>query len=234
MIHATLARGPIRGLATCRRETGAARVEGRWRDMQLAISMELYSYWNALRAGRSAPERNDVEPGAIRGILADTFVLDFDKERGFPFRIAGSRANALFLKELRGLSFLQLWREADRKTVKSVIQRLADETQPFLLIADAKPPGLESLQIETLLLPLRHQGSAHSRILGCIAVKAQPHWLWLVGAGPARLISSSPLDSDKPPEGSVAPPAADRGRSAPHAQTRRGRLPFGWLEGPRT
>ena len=35
-------------------------------------------------------------------------------KRGFPFRIAGSRANAIFLKELRGLSFLELWRDADR------------------------------------------------------------------------------------------------------------------------
>ena len=82
--------------------------------MKLAISRELYAYWDALRAGRSAPERNDIEPGAIRGVLADTFVLDFDAQSGFPFRIAGSRANALFGTELRGLSFLELWREADR------------------------------------------------------------------------------------------------------------------------
>ena len=79
--------------------------------MQLAVSRELYAYWDTLRAGRSAPERNDIDPGAIRGILADTFVLDFDPKRGFPFRIAGSRANALFLRELRGFPFLQLWRE---------------------------------------------------------------------------------------------------------------------------
>ena len=76
--------------------------------MQLAISMELYAYWNALRAGRSAPERNDIEPGAIRGILADTFVLDFDKQNGFPFRIAGTKANSLFLTDVRGRSLLLL------------------------------------------------------------------------------------------------------------------------------
>src|SRR6202046_1638798 len=77
--------------------------------VKLAATIELYAYWNRLRGARSAPERNDVDPGAIRGVLADTFVLDFDARRGFPFRIAGSRANALFLKELRGFSFLDLW-----------------------------------------------------------------------------------------------------------------------------
>ena len=82
--------------------------------VKLAATIELYAYWNRLRGARSAPERNDVDPGAIRGVLADTFVLDFDARRGFPFRIAGSRANALFVKELRGFSFLDLWRSADR------------------------------------------------------------------------------------------------------------------------
>ena len=61
--------------------------------MKLAVTMELHAYWNRLRGARSAPERNDVDPSAIRGVLADTFVLDFDEGRGFPFRIAGSRAN---------------------------------------------------------------------------------------------------------------------------------------------
>ena len=51
--------------------------------MKLAASGELFAYWNALRGARSAPERNDVDPGAIRGILADTFVLEFDEERDF-------------------------------------------------------------------------------------------------------------------------------------------------------
>ena len=200
--------------------------------MQLAISMELYAYWNALRAGRSAPERNDIEPGAIRGILADTFVLDFDKENGFPFRIAGSRANALFLTELRGLSFLLLWREADRQKIKSIIQRVANEAEPILLCAEAEPPGLAPLQIETTLLPLRHHGSTHSRVLGCIAANAPPHWLGLIGAGPP--ISTSPLDSGQPPASAGTSPAAERGFTGPNAQTRRGHLLFGWRDGQRS
>ena len=58
--------------------------------MKLAATMELYAYWNRLRGARSAPERNDVDPGAIRGVLADTFVLDFDEAWGaFPFALPG-------------------------------------------------------------------------------------------------------------------------------------------------
>jgi hypothetical protein len=166
--------------------------------VKLAVTMELYSYWDRLRGARSAPERNDVDPGAIRGVLADTFVLDFDDRRGFPFRIAGSRANALFLKELRGLSFLELWRDADRKEMSSVLHCVADEAQPFLIGAEARPLGLGSVHVEVILLPLRHHGLTHSRILGGCAMSAAPDWTGLIGAGPIALTSLRALDSSMP------------------------------------
>jgi len=198
--------------------------------MQLAVSAKLYAYWDALRAGRSAPERNDIEPGAIRGILADTFVLDFDKQSGFPFRIAGSRANALFLQELRGLSFLQLWREVDRQEVRAALQRVANDAQPHLLRGEAKPAGLEALEIEATLLPLRHHGSTRSRVLGSFAVAGAPHWLGLVGAGPARLTSLGPLDPSESSKTDKTPPSPES-FSGPNLRPRRGHLLFGWRDG---
>ena len=163
--------------------------------MKLAVTMELYGYWNQLRGARSAPERNDVDPGAIRGVLADTFVLDFDEKRGFPFRIAGSRANAIFLKELRGLSFLELWRDTDREELGSILHCVADEAQAFLIGAEAGPPGLGAVDIEVILLPLRHHGLTHSRILGSFASHAAAAWTGLIGAGPIALTSLRALDS---------------------------------------
>jgi hypothetical protein len=167
--------------------------------VKLAVTMELYAYWNALRGARSAPERNDIDPGAIRSVLADTFVLDFDDQNGFPFRIAGSRANALFLRELRGFSFLRLWRETDREEIKSILHCVADEAQPFLIGAEARPSGLGSVDIEIALLPLRHHGLTHCRLLGCIAVNAAPHWLGLIGAGQTTLTSLRSLDPKMAP-----------------------------------
>jgi hypothetical protein len=169
--------------------------------VQLTVITELYAYWMKLRGARSAPERNDVDPGAIRGVLADTFVLDFDDRRGFPFRIAGSRANAVFLKELRGLSFVELWRDADRRELSSILHCVADEEQPFLVSAEARPAGgLGSVDIEAVLLPLRHHGLTHSRILGGFAVSAAPYWIGLIGAGPITLTSLRALDSSTLPE----------------------------------
>ena len=162
--------------------------------MKLAATIELYAYWNRLRGARSAPERNDVDPGAIRGVLADTFVLDFDARRGFPFRIAGSRANALFLKELRGFSFLDLWRSADREELDLILHCVADEAQAFLIGAEARLPNLDAANVEIVLMPLRHHGLTHARVLGGLAVHAAPAWMGLSGAGPIALTSLRALD----------------------------------------
>jgi hypothetical protein len=163
-------------------------------QVKLAGTMELHAYWNQLRGRRSAPERKDVDPAAIRGVLADTFVLDFDVSRGFPFRIAGSRANALFLRELRGFSFLDLWRVADREDLESILHCVADEAQAFLIGAKAGPPGHDAVGVEVILLPLRHHGLTHSRILGGLAVHAAPAWMALRSAGPIALTSLRALD----------------------------------------
>ena len=155
--------------------------------MRHAVSNELYTYWRMLRRGERPPERNAVDPGAIRGVLADTFVLDFDPVREFPLRISGSRINAVFLRELRGAAFLQIWREADRAAIATILGAAADEEAACVLLAHARPAGLAPVEIEVLLLPLRHQGATHARMLGSLVAGAGSDWLGLIGCGPAAL-----------------------------------------------
>jgi hypothetical protein len=150
-----------------------------------------------LRGARGAPERNDIDPGAIRNILADTFILEFDPPAGFPMRIAGSRTNALFLREQRGHSFIGLWREEDQAETAGILASVADEAQPFLIGATGAPPGIEPIEIEILLLPLRHQGATHSRVLGSCALHSSPRWLGLLAI---RALSLSTLRAIGPEE----------------------------------
>ena len=70
--------------------------------MKNASSQELYAYWEKQRGTRSAPARTDIEPGAIRHILSDAFILALDGDAGHPFRLAGTRLCALFGRELKG------------------------------------------------------------------------------------------------------------------------------------
>src|SRR4051812_13786849 len=44
--------------------------------MQQRTLQTLYGYWNEVRAGRLAPQRLEIEPSRIAGILSETFMLE--------------------------------------------------------------------------------------------------------------------------------------------------------------
>ncbi len=173
--------------------------------MRHAVSRELYAYWRALRWGACPPERNQIDPGAIRCLLPDTFVLDFDAQSGYPFRICGSRIDALFLKELRGAGFLKIWGNTDQTRINAILRTAADHEAPCLLLAEACPGGVTPVEIEVTLLPLRNRGATHARMLGSLTVCGACDWLGLIAAGPTTLKAWSGLE----------PGVAEQGQS-PH------------------
>jgi hypothetical protein len=171
--------------------------------VKLAATEELHGYWRDLKGGRSAPERNDIDPGEIRGVLADTFIIEFEPAAGFPMRIVGTRTNALFQRELRGQPFLDLWKRSDRPEVASLVESVADEAQPFLVGAAGGPSGVEPIDVEILLLPLRHHGATHTRVLGSCAPHRTPEWLGLLAIGAISLISLRAIrEEDSRPDAS--------------------------------
>ena len=56
--------------------------------MKHATSRMLFAYWDAARGERASPERSEIEPGAIRHILADTFILEIGANGTAEFRLA--------------------------------------------------------------------------------------------------------------------------------------------------
>ncbi len=163
--------------------------------MKLAATQQLYAYWDALRGARGAPERNDIEPGALRGVLADTFILEFSHRDAFPVRVVGSRTNALFGRELRGAPFLGLWDANEASEVARVLDAAADGAQPFLIGARGGPEGLAELDLEVLILPLRHHGATHARVLGGCVPTAATGWFGLLPSRPLKISSLRALTS---------------------------------------
>jgi len=195
--------------------------------VKLAASRELHSYWNLLRGARCAPERSEIDPSAIRGVLADTFVLEVDISRRYPVRIAGTRTSSLFLRELKGGGFLDLWQGPDQREIAAMLASVSSESVAVLAGASACPPGLQPLELELLLLPLRHHGNTHSRVLGACLPASLPSWIGLLPAAPmhlssfrvlgraesARGLRSAPISSepDKAPEFGRTPHVDRRG-----------------------
>jgi hypothetical protein len=145
----------------------------------------LYAYWNELRGPRAAPDRGEIEPGAIRGALGDSFILGLEPA-GHCFRLAGTRMCALFGRELKGDAFDALWSEADRPAARDFLDITANEIAGIVAGVGGVTGEGASVDLELLLLPLRHRGSSRARHIGVLAPLTVPFWL---GATPVTGLS---------------------------------------------
>ena len=149
----------------------------------------VFDYWDTLRGERSAPERGEIEPGALRHALADTFVLE-NEPIGPVFRLAGTRLCALFSRELRGRAFAALWPDVEAQgDMRRLVQTVMDETAGAVAGLSAQTQNGASVHLELLLLPLRYRGRTHARILGALSPALSPEWLGLDTLESMRMIS---------------------------------------------
>jgi hypothetical protein len=144
--------------------------------MQKTSSRTLYDYWNNLRGARSAPDRRDIDPTRIRGALANTFILELNPDGGLDFRLAGSHLCSAYSRELKGRSFTALWHTRDREALDTLIRAVTEDHAVALITFTATTEVKTSIAFETILLPVRHNGSTQTRLLGAMTAIETPYW----------------------------------------------------------
>ncbi|WP_137152309.1 PAS domain-containing protein [Devosia sp. FKR38] len=145
--------------------------------MQKASTKTLYDYWNSIRGSRSAPERKDIDPTRIRDALANTFILELDESDKFSFRLAGSHLCSSYCRELKGRSFSALWHERDGDAMDTLIRAVTEDHAVALVTFQGTTAIHTKVTFEMILMPLRHNGSTHTRLLGAMTAIDEPYWL---------------------------------------------------------
>lgn len=180
--------------------------------MRHPSTRELFDYWNFRRGRRPAPDRGDIEPSAIRRILADTFILSCDERAGHPFRIAGTRVCAAFGRELKSEPFDALWTPAARVEIRDLVRIVTTEMVGILVNANATSSARTAHDVELLLLPLSHRGNTGARVLGALVPRDAPYWLGACTLGPLAIgglrylgggLDRTPLPAQERPQGRV-------------------------------
>ena len=145
--------------------------------MQMPSTKTLYTYWNTIRGSRSAPDRRDIDPTRIREALANTFILELDSADKFSFRLAGSHLCTSYCRELKGRSFSALWHDRDSDAMDTLIRAVTEDHAVALVTFQGTTALHTKVSFETILMPLRHNGSTHTRILGAMSAVEEPYWL---------------------------------------------------------
>jgi hypothetical protein len=161
-------------------------------------SIDLFHYWNRLRAGRSAPKRTEIEPADIKTLLADTFILECDTRGEAVFRLAGTRICATFGRELKGFSFPSLWREKDKRLIARLVYGVFQPKSVVVIGFEGRSQVGRSVMFELLLLPL-DGGTENPRALGVISPAEKPFWLGTDPINDALIDSVRVVDPDREP-----------------------------------
>lgn len=145
--------------------------------MKDSVSRTLYAYWNDVRGTRLAPQRFEIEPSRIAGILPDTFILERIDNATSRFRLAGTRICESFGAEFRGVNVFDLFGDEDRITLQRQFSVIARQGAAGLFTISAETATGLNARFEMLLLPLVHTRETVDRFIGGLGPLERYPWL---------------------------------------------------------
>jgi hypothetical protein len=137
--------------------------------MKHPSSRQFFAYWDAKRGHARAPDRSEIEPSAVRELLGDIFVLGYESEAGFPFRVAGTRVCALLGRDAKDSSFSALFAEESRREIEEVVTYVAEEMLAAVAGITATSEDGRTAHLELLLLPFNNRAHAPISVTGLLA-----------------------------------------------------------------
>src|SRR5882757_10233239 len=145
--------------------------------MKHPLTREFFAYWDEKRGTARAPDRSEIEPGAVRGLLGDIFVLSYDATAGYPFRVAGTRVSALLGRDLKDRSFSALFAADGRREIEEIIAVVAEEMLAAVAGITATSENGSPAHLELLLLPFSPRAHAPISLTGLLAPFESEHRL---------------------------------------------------------
>jgi hypothetical protein len=143
--------------------------------MKHPSSREFFAYWDDKRGGERAPDRSAIEPGAVRELLGDIFVLSYDHDAGFPFRVAGTRVCALLGRDLKEQRFSTLFAPECRSEIEDIIAVVAEELLGAVAGITATAQDGSAAYLELLLLPFNIRAHSPISLTGVLAPFGRSH-----------------------------------------------------------
>lgn len=137
----------------------------------------LFDYWNAIRAGRPAPRRGEIEPGDIRRILPYVFILERKDRDTYRFRLAGTGLCSTYGMEFRGHNMLSMWSDDCAENLKEALDDVATNATVSVVEYTAATNDGREVTFEMILLPLAHEDGSMTRVLGAAVPVDQFAWI---------------------------------------------------------
>ncbi|MEM7056913.1 MAG: PAS domain-containing protein [Pseudomonadota bacterium] len=126
----------------------------------------LYTYWDALRAGRKTPLRSDIDPRDMDCDARNLFILENLGRGNIRFRLAGTAIVDAFGMELRGMNARAIMSTGSRESFTALITETLED--PGVGYARLRNAADDAVVWEISLLPLRSDFGMIDRVIGCL------------------------------------------------------------------
>lgn len=126
----------------------------------------LTEYWRERREAEAAPSRASIDPMAFHDLLPQVFIVGRGTQGRYPFRLVGGFVADLHQTDLRGRDLLDLWRPADRWSLKGALEQARLRQEPVTVLADVLIDGGPAEPMEVWIAPLVGPSGEIDRFLG--------------------------------------------------------------------
>lgn len=144
------------------------------------------SHWDAMRGGRIAPARDEIDPRPLAANLDVLFIAEMVAPRVARLRLCGQHLGNLLGMDPRGMPLSAFFTFEARDEVGEALEQVvqgARVTLPLRAESGLGRPGLEGM---LALLPLTDRQGQMSRVLGVLETQGQ------IGRAPRRFKLSAP------------------------------------------
>ena len=146
-------------------------------DILHPAARNMFAVWDAIRQGRSAPCRNELDLRSIKKLLPHVALIErHPLKPEFSFRLAGTGLRKIFCKELTGSDFLGLWPQIERSTISQRASDVVVRHRPCSIRFKGFTSDGRTETLELLMLPLLPTQRNATHILATLAPVTEPYW----------------------------------------------------------
>ena len=131
------------------------------------LSRLLFRAWEAMRGGRSAPSRNDLDLKQMRKLVPSLFIAEHcAATQGFRWRLAGTAICALLGREVTGSDVVDGLDEFEGNVIRRFLSGVSGTHQPALLRLRFTTDRGQHIMAEMAAFPLMAADGTATHVLG--------------------------------------------------------------------
>ncbi len=129
-------------------------------------SRHLFRYWEALRAERPCPQRDEIELSRLTAILPNVSIIERSEREVWYFRHAGTQVCELLQAPVTGQNALQGFDKFESDVVSNTFKLAVSRLQPCLVRMRLMNQAETVTAVELLGLPVKNQSSGRVQLFG--------------------------------------------------------------------